>query len=75
MAKGGSGDALTGIITALLAQSYSPIHAATLGVYLHGRAGDIAAEIFSEEAMLATDLIQCLGKVFLEWRPGQLPKP
>jgi NAD(P)H-hydrate epimerase len=74
MAKGGSGDALTGIITALLAQSYSPIHAALLGVYLHGRAGDIAAGKYSEEAMLATDLIQCLGNVFLEWKQSQAPK-
>ena len=45
MAKGGSGDALTGIITALLAQSYPPASAAALGVYLHGYAGDLAAAI------------------------------
>jgi len=68
MAKGGSGDALTGIITALLAQSYAPVHAATLGVYLHGCAGDKASGIYSEEAMLATDLVQCIGKIFLEWK-------
>ncbi len=74
MAKGGTGDALTGIITALLAQSYAPISAATLGVYLHGRAGDIAAGIHSEEAMLATDLIQCIGKVFLEWNQNPIQK-
>jgi hydroxyethylthiazole kinase-like uncharacterized protein yjeF len=66
MAKGGSGDALTGIITALLAQSYAPFAAAGFGVFLHGSAGDIAASLFSEEAMLATDLIHCLGKVFLD---------
>jgi ADP-dependent NAD(P)H-hydrate dehydratase / NAD(P)H-hydrate epimerase len=68
MAKGGSGDALTGIITALLAQNYAPDIAASLGVYLHGYAGDLAAAIYSEEAMLPTDLIQCLGKTFLEWK-------
>ena len=68
MAKGGSGDVLTGIITALLAQSYTPVHAAGLGVYLHGYAGDLAARLFSEEAMLASDLIHCLGKTFLEWK-------
>jgi hydroxyethylthiazole kinase-like uncharacterized protein yjeF len=68
MAKGGSGDALTGIITALLAQSYAPATAAALGVYLHGYAGDLAASLYSEEAMLPTDLIQCLGKTFLEWK-------
>ncbi len=66
MAKGGSGDVLTGIITALLAQSYPPPIAAALGVYLHGHAGDLAAGQFSEEAMLSTDLINCLGKAFLE---------
>jgi ADP-dependent NAD(P)H-hydrate dehydratase / NAD(P)H-hydrate epimerase len=70
MAKGGSGDALTGIITAFLAQSYAPASAAALGVYLHGHAGDIAAGLYSEEAMLPTDLIQCLGKTFLEWKKG-----
>jgi hydroxyethylthiazole kinase-like uncharacterized protein yjeF len=66
MAKGGSGDALTGIIAALLAQSYAPAVAASLGVYLHGFAGDIAAGLYSEEAMLASDLIHCLGKAFLD---------
>lgn len=68
MAKGGSGDALTGIITGLLAQSYAPAIAAALGVYLHGYAGDLAAGQYSEEAMLPTDLILCLGKTFLEWK-------
>jgi NAD(P)H-hydrate epimerase len=71
MAKGGSGDALTGIITALLAQSYEPSQAAALGVYLHGYAGDLAAGLYSEEAMMATDLIQCLGKSFLELKDSR----
>lgn len=68
MAKAGSGDTLTGIITALLAQSYASGTAASLGVYLHGYAGDMAAGLYSEEAMLPTDLIHCLGKSFLEWK-------
>ncbi len=68
MAKGGSGDVLTGIITALLAQGYTASSAAALGVYMHGYAGDLAAGLHSEEAMLPTDLIQCLGKTFLEWK-------
>jgi|SRR5450755_3006276 hydroxyethylthiazole kinase-like uncharacterized protein yjeF len=72
MAKGGSGDALTGIITALLAQSYAPAMAAQLGVYLHGYAGDLAAAQYSEEAMMPSDLIQCLGKTFLEWKAASL---
>jgi ADP-dependent NAD(P)H-hydrate dehydratase / NAD(P)H-hydrate epimerase len=71
MAKGGSGDTLTGIITALLAQSYTASSAAGLGVYLHGYAGDLAAGLCSEEAMLPTDLIHCLGKTFLEWKALQ----
>jgi len=68
MAKGGSGDVLTGIITALLAQGYPASSAAALGVYLHGYAGDLAAGLYSEEAMLPTDLIHCFGKTFLEWK-------
>ncbi|MDP9041002.1 MAG: NAD(P)H-hydrate dehydratase [Bacteroidota bacterium] len=71
LAKGGSGDALTGIITALLAQSYKPAAAAALGVYMHGYAGDLAAGLYSQEAMLPTDLIHCLGKTFLEWKEGK----
>ena len=64
LAKGGSGDALTGIITAFLAQGYEPINAATLGVYLHGLAADITLETQSEESMLITDVIDNLGKAF-----------
>jgi NAD(P)H-hydrate epimerase len=65
MAKGGSGDALTGILTALLSQGYAPGEAAVLGVYLHGLAGDLAAEDISQESMLPSDLIEHLGKAFL----------
>jgi len=68
MAKGGSGDVLTGIITAFLAQGYPASSAAALGVYIHGYAGDLAAGLHSEEAMLPTDLINCLGKAFLDWK-------
>jgi NAD(P)H-hydrate epimerase len=64
MAKGGSGDVLTGIVAAMLAQSYPPTGAARLAVFLHGLAGDIAAERGSEEAMLPTDLIACIGEAF-----------
>lgn len=64
MAKGGSGDVLLGIITSLLAQNYSPKNAAIFGVWLHGKAGDFAAEKFSKEAMLPGDLIGELGNVF-----------
>lgn len=65
MATGGCGDVLTGIITGLLAQGYKPHHAALLGVYLHGLAGDIAAAELSQEAMIAGDIINDLGKAYL----------
>lgn len=66
MAKGGSGDVLTGIITSLVAQNYSSENAAILGVYLHGLAGDFAAKSLSKEAMTASNLIQFLSQAFLE---------
>ena len=65
MATGGSGDVLSGIITGLLAQNYSPSNAAILGVYLHGLAGDFAAQKLGQEAIIASDLITYLGKSFL----------
>jgi NAD(P)H-hydrate epimerase len=65
MAKGGSGDVLTGILTAIVGQYHDTINSAILGVYLHGLAGDIAAEKNSEEAMIAGDIVECLGEAFL----------
>lgn len=64
MATAGSGDVLTGIITGLLAQGYSPEQACISGVYLHGLAGDIAAEQLSMEAMIAGDISYNLGAAF-----------
>ncbi len=64
MARGGSGDVLTGIITALVAQGYEPWQAAVLGAYLHGKAGDHAAEKYSQEAMTPSLLIECLPAAF-----------
>ncbi len=64
MATGGSGDVLTGIITGLLAQKYTPEEAALLGVYIHGMAGDYAAEKWTQEAMIAGDIVECLGDAF-----------
>ncbi len=65
MATGGSGDVLTGMITGLLAQGYSPKAAVILGVYLHGLAGDLAVETqLSQEALIASDLIDHLGAAF-----------
>ncbi len=64
LAKGGSGDALTGIITSLLAQHYDAPAAAKLGVYIHGSAADIALEEQSYESLLASDVNGCIGKAF-----------
>ncbi|MFZ1495657.1 MAG: NAD(P)H-hydrate dehydratase [Saprospiraceae bacterium] len=66
MATAGSGDALTGIITGLLSQNYSPLEAAVLGVYVHGLAGDMAAKKLGHEALLAGDIIDNLGNAFSE---------
>ncbi len=57
MATAGSGDVLTGLITGLLARGYSPCEAAALGVFTHGRAGDLAAAQKGEESMIASDII------------------
>ncbi len=65
MAKGASGDALTGILTALLAQDYEPTDAAILGVYLHGLAGDLAKEKHGIYSMTAGDLIEEIGESFI----------
>jgi NAD(P)H-hydrate epimerase len=64
MATGGSGDVLTGLILGLLAQRYPPGEACLLGVYLHGLAGDFAAEKLSPEAMIAGDIVKMIGKAF-----------
>ncbi len=66
MATAGSGDVLTGIITGLLTQGYEPKTSAILGVYLHGLAGNLAAKRVGQEALLASDIIDNLGKAFLE---------
>lgn len=60
MATGGSGDALTGILLALLAQGMESLTAARLGVYLHGVAGDLAAQSVGETSLIAGDLIRFL---------------
>ena len=66
MATAGSGDVLTGILIGLIAQNYSSIEAAILGVYIHGLAGDYAAGKESMEAMIAGDIINNLGNAFSE---------
>ncbi|MDX1653523.1 MAG: NAD(P)H-hydrate dehydratase [Brumimicrobium sp.] len=63
MATGGAGDVLTGIITGLLAQGYTPENAAKIGVALHGMAGTRVVEVLTEEALIAEDIVDYLGRV------------
>jgi NAD(P)H-hydrate epimerase len=60
MATAGAGDVLTGLIAALAGQGVSLFDAAVLGVYLHGMAGDLAAQIYSQVSLIATDIIHYL---------------
>ncbi len=64
MATGGSGDVLTGILLGLIARGYSSKLASILGVFLHGLAGDIAAERKGYEALIASDIIENLGRAY-----------
>lgn len=64
MATGGTGDVLTGVITALVGQGMSAFEAARLGVYLHGLAGDLAAKKLGEHGLIASDVPRFLPKAF-----------
>lgn len=66
MATGGSGDVLTGILTALLGEGYPPKKALILGVYIHGRAADIALSSIGKYSLLPSDIISFLPHAFLE---------
>ena len=66
MATAGSGDVLTGIITALVGQGMSNFDATTLGVYIHGLAGDIAAKKTGQVSLITTDIIESLPEAFLK---------
>jgi hydroxyethylthiazole kinase-like uncharacterized protein yjeF len=64
MAKGGSGDVLTGMVTALLAQGFTPEDAARAGVFLHGLAGDLAEKALGPDGMTASDIIERIPAAF-----------
>jgi ADP-dependent NAD(P)H-hydrate dehydratase len=64
MATGGTGDVLTGIITALICQGLSPFNAAVLGTHIHGLAGDLAAAECGQVSLIASDLLTYLPKAF-----------
>jgi len=70
MATAGSGDVLTGVIAGLMAQGLHATDAAVTGVYLHGLAGDLAAEILGQHSLMATDILnylpQAIGKVMTQ---------
>ncbi len=66
MAKGGSGDVLTGIITGILAQGYSPLETVLISMYVHGRAGDIARKKLGANGMTAGDIIESLPQAWME---------
>ena len=66
LATAGSGDVLSGIITSLVAQSYNPLDAAILGVYLHGLTADIGAPKMSYQAFIASDIIENIGNAYIE---------
>ncbi len=68
MATAGAGDVLTGMIAAFLGQNYTPFEAAQLGVYLHGLAGDFAAQEKGEISMIATDILDNLPRAFLAYK-------
>ena len=70
MATGGTGDVLSGLIGGLLAQGMPPYDAALVGVYLHGLAGDIAAEAMTERGMIAGDVVQALGRAWRQLERG-----
>ncbi|MBK94944.1 MAG: NAD(P)H-hydrate dehydratase [Planctomycetaceae bacterium] len=68
MATAGSGDVLTGVIAALLAQQFVPLDAALMGAYLHGLAGDLAVGEVGEISLVATDLIEYLPAAFQHYQ-------
>lgn len=80
MATAGSGDVLTGIILALCAQKYTALDACRLGVFLHGLAGDLAAQKLGEHSLTASDIIEFLPQAFAcltatESAPAENPLP
>lgn len=71
MGTAGSGDVLTGILAGLLAQGYTELQSCLLGVFLHGLAGDLAAQALSQEALMAGDILDYMGKAFLALHAAQ----
>lgn len=68
MAKGGSGDVLTGVLAGVLAQGYDVLNASLIAVFLHGLAGDLAASVLGQDAMRASDLADHLAEAWVRLR-------
>ena len=66
MSSGGTGDVLTGIIAGLVSQGYTALEAAQLGTYLHGAAGDLAADDLGQTSLAAVDLLAALPRALQE---------
>lgn len=76
LATGGTGDVLTGIITGLRSQGYESLNAAVFGVYLHGKSADIAVEDYGYQSLIASHVIEYLGKAFMDlFAPMENHKP
>ncbi|WP_445735588.1 NAD(P)H-hydrate dehydratase [Mariniflexile sp.] len=75
LATAGSGDVLTGIITGLISQGYSPLNAGIFGVYLHGKSADIAVEDYGYQSLIASHVIDYLGEAYKDLfkQPEQSP--
>lgn len=67
MAKGGMGDVLTGIISGLLAQGYNSTQSSIIGAYIHGLAGDLAAEQYAQPSMQASDVVKCMSDAWKQF--------
>ncbi len=74
MATAGSGDVLTGIITGLLSQGYEPLTATIFGVYLHGKAGDIAVLKTGYQSLIASSIIDHIGDAFTDLFKQEIPQ-
>ena len=75
MSTAGSGDVLTGIISGLIAQGYESLSATVFGVYLHGKSADIAIEDYGYQSLIASHIIENLGKAYLDlFKQPEQPK-
>ena len=70
MGTGGAGDVLTGLIAGMIARGVEPLLAARAGAYVHGLAGDLAAERLGQEAMIAGDLLEWLPEAIRRVKAG-----